>query len=135
MPEILQSSPKAINERPLPKARKSTGTRAAAGKFRSSLNFLRHGTYAKTFTLKTEDQARFQSVIDDYVANFAPQSYAELEFVEQMATASWRRHRIATHQPSTYRLESAERLAAASFRAALRGLQNFRAFLEEQKQL
>jgi hypothetical protein len=209
-------------------ARKSTGPRTAAGKFRSSLNSLRHGAYAKTFTLKTEDQARFQSVIDDYIANFNPQSYAELEFIEQMATASWRRRRIATiinekinqaidtvfaqvvqpsvqpaakpvpnygppfgpieftitpagseptpepepkpepapapettesseptseaaqitpealtelayehiarTQPSLFRLEAAERQAAASFRAAFRGLQNYRAFLDEEKQ-
>jgi hypothetical protein len=205
-------------------ARKSTGPRTAAGKFRSSLNSLRHGAYAKTFTLKTEDQARFQSVIDDYIANFAPQSFA----------ASWRRRRIATiinekinqaintvfaqvvqpsvqpapkpvpnygppfgpieftitpagseptpepeprpepetapepettttsdptsepiseaaqitpealtelayehiarTQPSLFRLEAAERQAAASFRAAFRGLQNYRAFLDEEKQ-
>jgi hypothetical protein len=209
-------------------ARKSTGPRTAAGKFRSSLNSLRHGAYAKTFTLKTEDQARFQSVIDDYIANFNPQSYAELEFIEQMATASWRRRRIATiinekinqaidtvfaqvvqpsvqpapkpvpnygppfgpieftitpagndstpepeatpeptpapetttssepadvapqitpealtelayehisqTQPSFHRLEAAERQAAASFRAAFRGLQNYRAFLDEEQQ-
>jgi hypothetical protein len=219
-------------------SRKSTGPRTAAGKFRSSLNSLRHGAYAKTFTLKTEDQARFQSVIDDYIANFNPQSYAELEFIEQMATASWRRRRIATiinekinkaidtvfaqivqpapddtfglpplatewreftispageaepevqleaepdvqsetqpepqpepqpdpqieepedpeepeptptisnealtelayehiarTQPSFFRLEAAERLAAAAFRAAFRGFQNYRAYIEQQ---
>ena len=44
-------------------AKKCTGPQTREGKFKSSLNALKHGTYSHNFIIKTEDAATFGNVL------------------------------------------------------------------------
>jgi hypothetical protein len=76
-------------------AQKSTGPRTAAGKFRSSLNALRHGLYARRFVLFTEDESAFRQFSREMVDLNQPANANELELVETMIHAAWRRRRLS----------------------------------------
>lgn len=76
-------------------AQKSTGPRTAAGKLRSSLNALRHGLYARRFIISTEDDAVFRDFSRQIVDENQPSNVNELQIVETMIHAAWRRRRIS----------------------------------------
>ena len=72
---------------------KSTGPKSETGTCLASLNAFKHGSYSQSVVILPEDQQRFDSMFADYVARFAPADHVDLEFVEQMVSAAWRRRR------------------------------------------
>jgi hypothetical protein len=76
-------------------AGKSTGPRTPEGKAVSSQNASRYDLLAKSFVLRSECPARFQTFIDSFYAEFNPATATEAELVDTMATARWRMIRMS----------------------------------------
>ena len=76
-------------------AKKCTGPKTREGKFKSSLNALKHGLYSHTFIIKTEDADIFENFSKSYIDEFQPATPSELELLKQLISAAWRRTRIA----------------------------------------
>ena len=76
-------------------AKKCTGPKTREGKFKSSLNALKHGLYSHTFIIKTEDVGIFENFSNSYIDEFQPATPSELELLKQLISAAWRRTRIA----------------------------------------
>ncbi len=75
-------------------AKKCTGPKTREGKFKSSLNALKHGAYSHNFILKSEDAATFENLSKSFIDEFQPASPFELELLKQLISAAWRRNRI-----------------------------------------
>ncbi len=75
-------------------SQKSTGPKTREGKFKSSLNALRHGVYSETHIIKTEDAAIFSNLAQEILDELQPQTPTELELVDQLIQTVWRRRRI-----------------------------------------
>jgi hypothetical protein len=76
-------------------AQKCTGPKTREGKFKSSLNALKHGLYAHQHILQTEDESVYQNYVTEVLTQLEPQNTIELELVDAFIQASWRRRRIA----------------------------------------
>ncbi len=76
-------------------AKKCTGPKTREGKFKASLNALKHGSYSHKFVVKTEDAAVFENFSKSFIDEFQPATPSELELLQQLISAAWRRHRIA----------------------------------------
>jgi hypothetical protein len=76
-------------------AKKCTGPKTREGKFKSSLNALKHGTYSHNFILKTEDAGTFENFSKSFIDEFQPETPSELELLKQLISVAWRRNRIA----------------------------------------
>jgi hypothetical protein len=74
-------------------ARKSTGTRTAAGKKKSSFNAIKHGLTARSVLLPGEDAAALASRQHHLVDAFQPRYSVELAVIEGMAGDIWRSNR------------------------------------------
>jgi hypothetical protein len=75
-------------------ARKSTGPRTQAGKEASRRNSLVHGLSAEVLLLDHEDPAEFEGLRDALVADYAPASVLECEFVDRLVSIVWRMRRV-----------------------------------------
>ena len=76
-------------------AKKCTGPKTREGKFKSSLNALKHGLYSHTFIIKTENASIFENFSKSFIDEFQPATPSELELLKQLISAAWRRHRIS----------------------------------------
>ncbi len=76
-------------------AKKCTGPKTREGKFKASLNALKHGLYSHTFIIKTEDAAVFENFSKSFIDEFQPATPSELELLKQLISAAWRRNRIS----------------------------------------
>ncbi len=76
-------------------AQKCTGPKTNEGKFKSSLNALRHGLYSHNFIIKTENADIFENFSKAYIDEFEPTTASELELLKQLISAAWRRNRIS----------------------------------------
>lgn len=72
---------------------RSRGPITEAGKQRSQRSNLIHGARAKTDLILPEDRQAYDAIVNDFLQRFQPASNFELEFVEQMVSACWRRRR------------------------------------------
>jgi len=77
-------------------SQKSTGPKTREGKFKSSLNALRHGAYSETHIIKTEDAGIFKNLAQEMLDELQPQTPTELELVDQLIQTVWRRRRITS---------------------------------------
>jgi hypothetical protein len=75
-------------------AQQSTGPRSDAGKQKSSLNALRHGLTARVVVLPTEDLAAYQRFSAEYLADLAPETFAERQSAQTIIDTQWRLNRI-----------------------------------------
>jgi hypothetical protein len=75
-------------------AQQSTGPRSDAGKQKSSLNALRHGLTARVVVLPTEDLAAYQRFSAEYLADLAPETFAERQHAQTIIDAQWRLNRV-----------------------------------------
>ena len=96
MPSKLKSETARAN------GAKSRGPVTPEGRARSSQNAVRHGLTAQSanlppanVVLTTESREDFQSLLDSYLHQFAPQTGVETELVHAMAVARWRLRRTA----------------------------------------
>ena len=76
-------------------AKKCTGPKTREGKFKSSLNALKHGSYSHNFIIKTEDAGTFENFSKSFIDEFQPATPSELELLKQLISVAWRRNRIA----------------------------------------
>ena len=74
---------------------KSRGPITTEGKHRNRLNSFKHGAYSQATLILPEDQKRFDTIFEDYIDRFQPNSEMELEMIDQMVSSSWRRRRHA----------------------------------------
>jgi len=77
-------------------AQKSAGPKSREGKFKSSLNALKHGLYSHHYILSTEDESIFNNLVADLIKEFNPETHSELELVDILISTTWRRRRIAS---------------------------------------
>ena len=76
-------------------AKKCTGPKTREGKFKASLNALKHGAYSHNFILKTEDAGTFEHFSKSFIDEFQPETPSELELLKQLISVAWRRNRMA----------------------------------------
>ena len=76
-------------------SRKCTGPKTSEGKFKSSLNALRHGLYSHNFIIKTEDAGTFENFSKSFIDEFKPSTPSELENLKVLIAAAWRRNRVS----------------------------------------
>ena len=96
--ESLPAPPCLLYARSKPAAgngAKARGLKTPAGIANSSLNALKHGLSAKTVVLPGESHDEYDAILNEYLDEFQPQSIAERDAVEQLATAKWRARRFA----------------------------------------
>ena len=74
---------------------KSKGPATPEGRQRSNRANLIHGAYSHTDLILPEDRERYEAIYNDFVEKLRPTNHLELELLEQMVSATWRRRRIA----------------------------------------
>ena len=79
-------------------------------------NALKHGLTSGTVVLEGENKDRFQELLSDLVADFAPQTSLEFCAIEEMAAAKWRQRRAWLIETTS--LNEAEAASAADTPAA-----------------
>jgi hypothetical protein len=67
----------------------STGPKTPEGKARSAQNARTHGLTSKQLFLPGENQEEFVQLREEWIAQYAPESAAEVELVEQLARNHW----------------------------------------------
>ena len=72
----------------------STGPRSEAAKVASSKNAISHGLSAADPVLSYENRDEFNTLVENYSTEFAPQTKHEEYLVSQMAGARWRLDRV-----------------------------------------
>jgi hypothetical protein len=75
-------------------SRNCTGPKTREGKFKSSLNALRHGLYSHNFIIKTEDADTFENFSKSFIDEFKPSTPSELENLKVLIITAWRRNRV-----------------------------------------
>jgi hypothetical protein len=75
-------------------AQQSTGPRSEIGKQKSSLNALRHGLTARVVVLPTEDLAAYQRFSAEFLADLAPETFAERQCAQTVIDTQWRLNRV-----------------------------------------
>ncbi len=75
-------------------AKRCTGPKTREGKFKSSLNALRHGLYSHNFVIKTEDADVFENFSKSFIDEFQPSTPSELENLKVLIITAWRRNRV-----------------------------------------
>ena len=79
-------------------AQKSTGPVTAEGKAAVSQNALKHGLFAVQDVVPTENQAQFDSMRDQMLAQLAPGGAVESMLAHRAISLSWRLKRAETMQ-------------------------------------
>jgi hypothetical protein len=75
-------------------AQQSTGPRTEAGKRTSSLNALRHGLTSRIVVLPTEDLSAYNRFSDEFLADLAPETFAERQCAQTIIDTQWRLNRV-----------------------------------------
>ena len=76
-------------------AQHSTGPNTEAGKWRSSLNALRHGLTGQTVVMPDEDLQAYQHHLKSFTDEYNPKGPTEAHLVQALADTSWRLNRVA----------------------------------------
>jgi hypothetical protein len=87
----------------------STGPKTEAGKWRSSLNALRHGLTGQIVVMPTEDLACYRSHVKSFTDEYQPKGATEAQLVQQLADTSWRLNRAASLEANLYTLAAGPR--------------------------
>ena len=85
-------------------AQHSTGPKTDQGKWRSSLNSLRHGLTGQIVVMPNEDLAAYKSHVKTFVDEYTPKGATEAQLVQQLADTSWRLNRAASLEATLYTL-------------------------------
>jgi hypothetical protein len=88
-------------------AQHSTGPKTETGKWRSSLNALRHGLTGQIVVMPTEDLACYRSHVKSFTDEYNPKGATEAQLVQQLADTSWRLNRAASLEANLYTLAAA----------------------------
>ena len=95
-------------------AQKSTGPKTPEGKAAVRLNGLKHGLAAETILVPGEDPAKFQALLDDYIAEYQPATPTDEFLVRQLVMADWRMARLHRIEGSYYNLNQKMQLNPGS---------------------
>jgi hypothetical protein len=71
----------------------STGPTSAEGKARVAQNAIKHGLTAKNLTVPDDLREDFEALREDFLAQFNPQSAAEMTTFNDLVHAAWNLHR------------------------------------------
>jgi hypothetical protein len=115
----------------------STGPRTPAGKAKSSLNAVTTGLTGRTVLLPTEDAARYEQHIREFVTEFQPVGARETELVQALADNAWRLARIPALEMAIFahgRIQFADQFPDRD-PALQPGLIEMHTFLHYEKQL
>src|SRR5689334_7218763 len=93
---------RAANKR---NAQKSTGPRTEDGKRKSSLNGIRHGLFAKNYTMSPEEKVDHEHLLQTYIDHFRPEDPITLDLIEELAMAKMRQKRAWAIEAAYWRLE------------------------------
>ena len=85
-------------------AQHSTGPKTDQGKWRSSLNALRHGLTGQIVVMPNEDLAAYRSHLKSFTDEYQPKGATEAQLVQQLADTSWRLNRAASLEATLYTL-------------------------------
>ena len=88
-------------------AQHSTGPKTEAGKWRTSLNALRHGLTGQVVVLPTEDMAAYRAHLKTFTDEYHPKGATEAQLVQQLADTSWRLNRAASLEANLLTLAAA----------------------------
>jgi hypothetical protein len=88
-------------------AQHSTGPKSEAGKWRSSLNALRHGLTGQVVVMPTEDVAAYRSHVKSFTDEYNPKGATEAQLVQSLADTSWRLNRAASLESDLLTLAAA----------------------------
>ena len=88
-------------------AQHSTGPKTETGKWRSSLNALRHGLTGQIVVMPTEDLAAYQSHLKSFVNEYTPKGATESQLVQELADTAWRLNRAASLEANVLTLAAA----------------------------
>ena len=93
---------RAANKR---NAQKSTGPRTDEGKKRSAANAIRHGLFAKDYTMTPEEKIDKERLLDAYIGHFHPQDPITLDLIEELAMAKIRQKRAWALEAALLKIE------------------------------
>lgn len=80
----------------------STGPRTAEGKLNSRQNSLKHGIYAKTAVLHTENPAEYEAFLIRLAVEYPPVTGKHLDLIKKLADSQWRLERIVATESSLF---------------------------------
>ena len=86
----------------------STGPRTEAGKSISSMNSLKHGLTSRKVVLPGENQADFDRLHDQLLAEHAPAGALETELVTEIGACLWRLQRARRYESTILETSSFE---------------------------
>ena len=89
-------------------AKKSTGPRTTTGKHRSRLNSRKHGLTAKLLVIGEEDPAEFETLRDELMVEYDPQTPSAFELVEYLASLFWRLRRVPFYEAAVFAARRAQ---------------------------
>jgi len=94
------------------------GPKTPEGKARSAMNATRHGLTGKAVVLTTEDPEKFEELLRDYLAFYAPANPIELDLVHEITVSRWRLQRIWGMESTMFEItmERSERAVNAEFK-------------------
>jgi len=85
-------------------AQYSTGPKTEAGKWRSSLNALRHGLTGQIVVMPQEDMTAYRAHLKTFTDEYHPKGATEAQLVQSLADTSWRLNRAAALEANLYTL-------------------------------
>ncbi len=124
---LTASEPVEISEAQLAanraNAQFSTGPRTPEGKARSSANAVSTALTGRTVLLSSDDPARYQHHVEQYIKEFNPATERESVLVQSIADADWRLLRIPVLEMAIFK------------RGREQGIPELDTFLQYEKQL
>jgi hypothetical protein len=114
-------------------AQHSTGPKTAEGKAVVANNALRHGLRSQRIVTAGEDQAEYDDLRNELIAQFAPVGILEIMLTDRIAAGFWRLSRTARMETEMLEtLQSEHREKADNARARLKRLLNDRLAASER---
>jgi hypothetical protein len=110
----------------------STGPRTEPGKAISSMNSLKHGLTAKTVVLRGENQADFDRLHQQLLADHAPAGPLETELVAEIAACLWRLQRARRYESTILETSSFELFVSHTQAKGFETLMRYMSAIERQ---
>jgi hypothetical protein len=110
----------------------STGPRTDAGKAVSSMNSLKHGLTSRKVVLPGENQAGFDRLHNQLLADHAPTGALETELVAEIAACLWRLQRARRYESTILETSSFELFVSHTQARGFETLLRYMAAIERQ---
>ncbi len=81
---------------------KSTGPRTPEGKAAASMNAVRHGLFARTLLLPSEDPAEFEAFAADLLDDLRPEGGLETSIATRLVATAWRLRRVPVAEAAIF---------------------------------